>query len=583
MNEEELLIRNVSSRKQVSFPLNTRMLLIGKSADNDLVIEGDSVPDCAAKIEPSGSGFQIEAIGKGQICVNGKKVKSSSLKPGDRLEINSHIFIIDNHNPAPALPPRISDTDLLHKIYLLVNAVGRERDLKKLLQNLLSTLVEITEGAEIFIFKIDRDGNPQVFVTTSSGSSQELFSDTVVQQVLSQGKGIFIPNALSDPSFKNSNSIADLHLFSIMCTPIKIAGKVLGLIYVGSRMSTVSFSGSDLEYLDLYASIAGMLINHVEYISQQSSAFLRFSGKLSEEGIIAESKIMQDLLLSLSSIAASDISVLLEGETGTGKSKIAQYIHKKSIRSEKPFVVVNCSALRGELLESELFGHKKGSFTGAIDDHEGLFASANGGTVFLDEIGELDLQLQAKLLRTLETGTVRPIGSTREFSVNVRIICATNRNLTQMVDQGAFRADLFYRINQFGIEIPPLRKRDDDLILLAYFFLEQYKALYPSKDIFDFHPDTLNFIKTCTWPGNIRELSNCIHRAVITSQNPLVKLNPQHEINTSSLDFESATKAFQKDLIQKTIQCAGGNKEEAVRKLGLSRSTFYRYYSHLGL
>jgi transcriptional regulator with GAF, ATPase, and Fis domain len=447
----------------------------------------------------------------------------------------------------------------------------------------MSILAEITGGTEVFIFKLDHDKKPSLFVTTCKGSSEELFSDTIIQAVLERGEGICIPNALSDPSYNHAHSIADLKLQSVICAPIAIAGKTIGLIYVGCRKAMHSFCEEDLTVLNLYATIAAMLINHVEYISHQSDALSKLTQSHEFEGIIYNSKVMQDLVTMLSSIASSDITVLLEGETGTGKSKFAQVIHQYSKRSQMPFVVVNCSALRGELLESELFGHKKGSFTGAISDHNGLFSAAHGGTIFLDEIGELELSLQAKLLRTLETGTIRPIGSTSEIDVDTRVICATNRNLTAMMTESCFRSDLYYRINQFSIEIPPLRKRGEDIILLAYFFLEKYKIQYPERDIFDFHPDTQRYIETYDWPGNIRELSNAIHRAVLTSKSPLVQFSTNSNKEHQFLNFETSVKTFQKDLIVRTIESCGGNKEDAARKLGLSRSTFYRYLSQFDL
>lgn len=582
MSSRQFFIQEIFPRETAALALDKELVLIGSSEENDIVLDDENVEDCAAKITGSDNSPSIEAVGKSKVIVNGRKIKRVSLSHGDRIEIQSHVLLVEKSR-AGSEPSNGSDFGLLDKLNRLVNSIGKERDPRLLLRNLLSTLVEIIGGAEVFIFKLDQEKKPQVFVSTCQGSSNERFSDTIVQEVVKRGEGIFIPNALTHPTFNKAQSITDLHLQSVICTPIMISGTVHGLIYVGSRNAVVSYTQKDLEYVNLYAMIAAVLINHTDYISRQTNNLLKLTGKLSEDGIIAESKVMQDLLVSVSSIAASEITVLLEGETGTGKSKIAGIIHNKSNRSAKPFVVINCSALRGELLESELFGHKKGSFTGAVEDHEGLFASADGGTIFLDEIGELEMPLQAKLLRTLETGKIRPIGSTTERTVDVRIVCATNRNLVGMVAENRFRADLYYRINQFNLEIPPLRKRGEDLILLAYFFLEQYKALYPAKDIFDIHPEALRFIQTYSWPGNIRELSNCIHRSVITGSNPLLKLCLNQQTNQTTADFETATRAFQKELIQKAIDGAGGNKEEAAGRLGLSRSTFYRYYSQLGL
>ena len=579
MSAQEYLLKQVTSKESAPLSLCGRMVLIGSCEECDIRLDDSTIPDIAAKLEPQGTTYFIEPVGKSQVLVNGRKCRLTPLSPGDRIQIGSHIFTFEKSSTIRTVA-QSTDSDLLQRVYKLIEAIGIERNLSTLLQNLISTLTEITGGSEVFLFKLDHNNKPGIFLSTSSGSSEERFSDTIVQQVLSAGTGICIPNALSDPSCKGAQSISDLKLLSVICSPIKVTGKMLGLIYVGSRTAGVSFCKQDLDYLNLYATIAGMLIQHVDYITQQNDSFLRLGGTYLKEGVIAESKIMQNVLASVHSVAASDISILLEGETGTGKSKFAHLIHQKSNRSGKPFVVVNCSALRGELLESELFGHKKGSFTGAIDDHDGLFAAAQGGTIFLDEIGELELPLQAKLLRTLETSTVRPLGSTKEIHIDVRVLCATNRNLAQMIKDNLFRSDLFYRINQFSIEIPPLRKRDDDLLLLAYYFLNVYKAQYPNREIFDFHPNAIRYIQHHPWPGNIRELSNSIHRAVLTSKSPLIRFE-MHGEKAVTLDFEEATKRFQKELIQKAIDFSVGNKDEAARRLGMSRSTLYRYLTQL--
>jgi transcriptional regulator with GAF, ATPase, and Fis domain len=577
INKKNVQLQITCSKGAQSAILANRMLLIGSSEENDLVVP--ELPEIAAKIEFDNYYYRIEAIGKTVLKLNGKKGSKFSLKPNDTLEIGLVHFTIGTV-PIPSENKCVQNT-LQDNLFKLLDAIGNEQDIHQLLNKLIETLKEITCGTDIFIFKLSKSNEPEIFVSSSKGSPEERFSDTIVQNVLQSRTGLFIPNALANPDYHQSKSIADLKLLSVLCVPIQCTGKMIGLIYVGSRNAAISFTKQDLDNLNLYSTIAGMLMNNVDIIIQQSKVIECLSGNTVKHGIIAESKSMQQILSVIESIADSDISILLEGETGTGKSKIAHLIHKLSNRSDAPFVVINCSALRGELLESELFGHRKGSFTGATDDHSGLFKAAQGGTLFLDEIGELEQPLQAKLLRTLETQTIRPIGSAKEFPIDVRIICATNRKLIEMVSNNDFRADLYYRINQFSIEIPPLRKRPEDILLLAYYFLEQYKQQYPKKDIFDFHPETKNYIQIYDWPGNIRELTNIIHRAVLISRSPLVTIERSEPAAKPALDFETATKDFQKELIRKTIARADGNKEEAAKALGMSRSTFFRYQSQL--
>jgi transcriptional regulator with PAS, ATPase and Fis domain len=268
--------------------------------------------------------------------------------------------------------------------------------------------------------------------------------------------------------------------------------------------------------------------------------------------------------------------VLIDGETGTGKDLLAQYIHGKSRRSRRPFVVVNCSSLQKNLLESELFGHKRGSFTGAYREHRGLFSAAGEGTLFLDEIGELDGALQSRILRTIETKRIRAVGAAIEETVNVRLICATSRDLPQMVRDKLFREDLYFRLNQFRIHLPPLRERGEDIEFLAHFFLEKYKARYPEKEVTDFHPESLRLMALYDWPGNVRELSSVVHRAVVSAKNRVAVVDVQAMEKTVQ-NFEDATRSYQKNLVLRALDLAGGNKDRAAKLLGIHRSTIFRY------
>jgi transcriptional regulator with GAF, ATPase, and Fis domain len=583
------LLRRYIDGASITTELGSRMVLIGSSPENDIVVKDGSPGGVAAKIEPvsmAGDAYTIEPVHKGSVRLNGKKVGKTALQPGDRMEIGTSVMVYDVLSAADRSPessPLLGSS--IEAFNGFIESVGTERDLRKLLVRLMEILLKLLNGSDVFIFKLDGEGKPQLFVSTGNDVSDERFSDTVVQKVLHDKQGIVIAHALADPAFSKSRSIADLKLASVVCAPIMVAGSIIGIVYVGSRKIAVSFSGKELSVLSFYAAIAGMLINHVEYIGQQVKTIKNLTGRNElDDGFIAESRAMQRVAAEIKSLAASDIVVLLEGPTGSGKNHVAEIIHRKSRRASKPFLIVNCSSLRGELLESELFGHKKGSFTGAVSDQTGLFSAARGGTLLLDEIGELDLIIQAKLLRVLESGSIRPLGATGETAVDVRVICATNRNLAEMVQNNTFRRDLYYRINQFSIRIPALSEREEDVVLLAYLFLEKYKAHYPGRAIVDFHPSALRFIRNHDWPGNIRELSNAIHRALLSGEGPLLTLeDPGSERPADPVfDFEAATQKFQKELILKAIKHSGGNKEEAAKLLGLSRSTFFRYQASCG-
>ncbi|MBN1759520.1 MAG: sigma 54-interacting transcriptional regulator [Chitinispirillaceae bacterium] len=577
MNTARRVLCRLSENGRHDIVLRTRLFCIGSGTDNDLVVAGKNVPTLAVKIEPDGNGYHCSSGSGKPVIINGKKVRSAVLSCGDILTVGSEQLLFKEDT---ASQPGNEDK-VVENLKRFIDAVGKERELHPLLKNLLRILLELTGGTDCFLFTLEPDGSPQLFESSGNEHATERFSDTIVQKVLTTKEGICISNALADPAFRNAHSIADLKLHSVLCVPMLTAGNFVGLVYIGSANPGVSFTQENLSVVLLYASIAGMLIHHVDFMTDQQRIIERLSGSSAEDGVIAGCPVMRTVIEAVRSIADADISVLLEGETGTGKNRIAELIHARSRRSGKPFVVVNCSALHGELLESELFGHKKGSFTGAATDHRGLFSAADGGTLLLDEIGELETPLQAKLLRTLETGTIRQIGSNYEQPVNVRMICATNRDLQGMVREGTFRSDLYYRINQFSIIVPPLRERGDDIELLALLLLDRLKQQYPDRRISGFTPASLRYMRTHPWPGNIRELANVLHRAVLMTTGPLVNITGEREADTAPDSFDAATRQFQKQLLERAIRNADGNKELAARAVGLSRSTFYRYLSQL--
>ena len=305
--------------------------------------------------------------------------------------------------------------------------------------------------------------------------------------------------------------------------------------------------------------------------------------KYSFDNIIGKSKILNEIIASAKKVALTDASVLLTGETGTGKEVFAQAIHNSSTRSNQNFIAVNCSAFSKELLENELFGHKAGAFTGAIKDSKGIFEEANNGTVFLDEIGEMPLELQAKLLRVLETGEFLKVGDSKSTQINVRIIAATNRDLQKEIESGNFREDLFFRLAVFQIALPPLRERVTDIEQLAVFFL-QTLSHKTNKRINSFSKEYLETLKQHTWKGNIRELKNVIERSVIltdgTELNTLsLPLDMQHQVlnngkgkTLSAFDLSSAEKIH----IQKVLNYTNGNKTETARLLNIALTTLYR-------
>ncbi len=318
-------------------------------------------------------------------------------------------------------------------------------------------------------------------------------------------------------------------------------------------------------------------------------------------GIIGKSQVLRRILETAEKLAQSDnTTVLLEGESGTGKELLARFIYQKSLRADKPFITLNCGAIPKNLAESEFFGYEKGAFTGATDKmRQGKFELANGGTIFLDEIGELSLHMQVKLLRVLEDRRFYRLGGTRELSVNVRVIAASNRDLAKEVEEGRFREDLFYRLNVASVKIPPLRARREDITVMAYAFMQEFSKRF-NKEAAKLSDDALTLLQSLPWKGNVRELRNAIERVVLLNSGPL--LTTEHFAflgngNVKAANGQTNGRAYRleipatgismghvvRDLIMQTLAITNGNQVHAAKILGLTRSKLRYRMDQLGI
>jgi len=305
------------------------------------------------------------------------------------------------------------------------------------------------------------------------------------------------------------------------------------------------------------------------------------SGEDWRSEIITRSQLMEERLAQAQMVAGTEARVLISGESGTGKELMARAIHKASRRHDRPFVAINCSAMAEELLESELFGHEKGSFTGAIRSHKGLFQAADGGTLLLDEIGDMPMRLQVKLLRVLQENQVRPVGSTDALPVNVRVLSATHRDLTQLMSGGTFREDLFYRLNVVHVEMPPLNRRREDIPLLVSHFLEQIAKETGSRKIYA--PEAVELLATAEWPGNIRQLHNVVRQNVALSRTPIINAElVQQSLGGSPSrlpSFDEARDEFTRSYLSQLLQITNGNVSQAARLAKRNRTDFYKLLS----
>jgi two-component system response regulator GlrR len=321
---------------------------------------------------------------------------------------------------------------------------------------------------------------------------------------------------------------------------------------------------------------------------QKVAAALKLSGDDGEAmapaaewraGIVSRSPKMEDLLRQARLVADSDASVLIFGESGTGKELLARAIHRASRRADGPFVGVNCGAIPGELLESELFGHARGAFTGAVQAHKGLFQAADGGTLFLDEIGDMPLPLQVKLLRVLQEGEVRPVGATQSIPVDVRIISATHRDLEAQRAAGLFREDLYYRLNVVSLRLPPLAERREDIPVLATHFLRKLAERY-RKPLATLAPDAMALLIAAPWPGNVRQLLNLLEQAVALTTTAVIPAsvvqNALQEDAAALVPFEEARKSFEREYLVRLLKITGGNVTQAAQMAKRNRTEFYK-------
>jgi Nif-specific regulatory protein len=352
--------------------------------------------------------------------------------------------------------------------------------------------------------------------------------------------------------------------------------RITGAVYLDSSRSRKAFTEDALKFLTVFGNLAAIAIENAQRYSLLASENERLKNEADVthlfSNILGTSKTWKKVLQTAQRVLDVDAAVLLTGESGTGKELIARAIHDNGLRSGKPFVAVNSSALPEQLLESELFGYVKGAFTGASSDKKGLVDVANGGTLFLDEIGDLPMLLQAKILRLIQEKEYRRVGETHNRSANIRIIAATNKELKQEVKEGRFREDLLFRLNVVGIHLPPLRERKEDIPLLANHFVKKAGEAY-KRSVAGIHPDVMQLLLAHQWPGNVREFQNVIERAVVLSRGSqltrddfLLDTGDNSALQKKSMTLED----FERQIIEATLAEMGGNRTRTAEKLGVS-------------
>jgi transcriptional regulator with PAS, ATPase and Fis domain len=412
-------------------------------------------------------------------------------------------------------------------------------------------------------------------------------SDSIIRQVEEDRRPVIVSDALRDNRFSDARSVVDLRLSSVMCVPLLYRNDLLGVLYLGNDSITDLFTERDLTLLRVYASQAALVTHTALLLNQLKLDNKNLRSRLDDAGqggMIGASDGMRQVFRVLRRVSPTDLSVLVLGETGTGKELVAREVHRLSGRREGPFVAINCGAIPENLLESELFGHKKGSFTGALNDKVGKVEAANGGTLFLDEIGEMPMNLQVKLLRVLQERTIERVGELQPRAVDIRVVAATNQDLAGLISSGQFREDLLYRLNEITVDLPALRERGEDIVMLAQFFLNKYRDQYGTR-VKGFTNQALASLKQHGWPGNVRELESRVKKALIMSDRAL--LNPEDLGLAQSERREikplaDATEDFKLEYIRQALDLNQWNKAQAARDLGVDARTVFRYVEKLG-
>jgi transcriptional regulator with GAF, ATPase, and Fis domain len=534
------------------------------------------------------------ALEGAQLIVNGKKRGQHRLADGDNLQLGSLQVTFQGSDAVPAPPAPRKDADLAalatQRLAEFAQELAREPGIDTSLTRLLDSLVEVVRADKGFVLAIT-DGVPQVlkarnFQRENVADAVERLSDTILKRVLETRQPLRIEDALHDAEFNASDSVVNLKLASVLCLPLLLRGELLGAIYLGNDKLANLFTERELEVAQSFCSTATLLIELGRQLNELRADNKALQDRLEEQAygdIIGSCDAMRDIFRKIDKVAGTDISILVTGETGTGKELIAREIHRRSPRKNGPFVAINCGAIPENLLESELFGHAKGAFTGANMARAGRFQAAHGGTLFLDEIGEMPLALQVKILRALQDHSVTRVGENKAELVDIRVVAATNKDLDEEMKAGRFREDLYYRVNVVHLNLPPLRERGEDAVMLAKWFLTRAVRELSSK-VKGFSPQSLLAIKRYRWPGNIRQLENRIKKAVVLAEKPLLSaddLELRPEQLEPILPLAAARDEWQKRYINEVLERNNQNRTKTAKDLGVDPRTIFRHLERM--
>ncbi len=614
------------------FPLAGDEVSIGRDPSNEISLLDSLVSRRHCIIRKEADGFRLQDLeSRNNTFISGVPVKERVLVHGDQIRVGNSILVFQGADTGAipgnaalsldATPMPGAATVILRKEdarYLqpsrpdaLPATAKTVRDLNVLLEfsrtlNSVRGLVALQEKVLEAVLAIVPADQAAVLLTENGvagfssivGRDRRLGPDrpihasqTILNRVLEENLAILSSDVQSDDAYREAESLLERRVHSVLAVPLEVQGNILGAMYLDASSPGARFDADLLQLVTTLGNITALAIENARHVERLGGENRRLNEELSiHHSMIGESKAMHEVYGFVSRVAGRDSTVLISGESGTGKELVARAVHTNSGRADKPFVAINCAAITETLLESELFGHERGAFTGAVSQKKGKLEVAEGGTVFLDEIGELAVPMQAKLLRVLQEREFERVGGTRPIKLDVRLIAATNRDLKEASRTGGFRPDLYYRLNVVSLHMPALRERREDIPMLAAFFATQYGEKVKRR-VAGISPEARACLTRYEWPGNVRELENAIERAVVLGSTELILAEdlPDSILEETAASGEPVSalhdgiREAKKVLIERAIEQANGNYTDAARILGVHPNHLFRLIRTLNL
>lgn len=621
----------LSGRLGKSEFLLAQLLSIGRDSSNSICLGDLTVSPNHCRISIDNERFLLTDLDSTSgTFVNGIPVRERALTPGDQIAVGDSVFLfqiagtpttasspveLDENSAVRGQVQQLRHDELLYlhpeslaalpqserlaralsTLLKISTAIGSLRDVESLQWQLLGMIFDVIPAERGAILLASGDGEEISFPIgwdRVSGPDHPVHMSRALARRVMEEQVSVLENEDPEPSLSSAPEIQGRKpIRSLLCVPLAVAGKALGVMYLDSSNPATAFTEDDLQLLAGIAGLAAIAIENARQFEHLGHENQQLRAEVSlHHDMVGQGPRMREVYKFIERVAPSDATVLIYGESGTGKELAARAIHKNSPRKDKPFMALNCAALTETLLESELFGHEKGAFTSAICQKKGLLEVAEGGSIFLDEVGELPLTLQAKLLRVLQEREFVRVGGTRSLKLNVRFLAATNKDLQKAVREENFRADLFHRLNVISLTLPPLREHPEDITLLAEHFAARYSKKC-NRNVMGFSPEARACLMHYDWPGNIRELENAMERAIVIGSSDFILREdfPETLLETAparaseSAKYHDAILNLKKQLIVSAFEQSGGSITETAKILGVHSNYLHRLIRNLDL